>query len=333
MNIGKASATSTDFSSHNLIENNIFYRGGHHNLAVYSPNNVVRNNYFHNAPWMPCNGRPDGLCGNRCVAVAGNLANHNLIENNRFGFASTPVDNKYGPGIEFAGDYNITRRNDFFDNGAAAVVLIDKFYNARDQYVYHNSMYHNGYRHANTRAHGGVVSIGTTRHFIRNNVMHDNKNGNTVTGNLGGIEVVGNWMEQGDPLFVDADHTQIGPFGPLPDLSLQSGSPVIDAAVELTTVHANDAGGSTLKVNDAHYFQDGTWGSVLSPVEADWIAVGDPANVSEIASISYSADEIHLSCRFQEVPAILSGYSRIHQENAYSLEMALTLERTSANKA
>jgi len=64
--------------------------------------------------------------------------------------------------------------------------------------------------------------------------------------------------------------------------------------VELTTVHANDAGGSTLKVNDAHYFQDGTWGSVLSPVEADWIAVGDPANMSEIASISYSADEITL---------------------------------------
>ena len=37
-----------DDSSHNLIENNTFYHGGHHLLQLNTSYNVVRNNYFHN---------------------------------------------------------------------------------------------------------------------------------------------------------------------------------------------------------------------------------------------------------------------------------------------
>ena len=43
--------TTTDRSSHNLIEDNTMFHGGHHVLGVYGMYNVIRNNYFHNEPW------------------------------------------------------------------------------------------------------------------------------------------------------------------------------------------------------------------------------------------------------------------------------------------
>ncbi|MEO0249212.1 MAG: hypothetical protein ABIN58_06640, partial [candidate division WOR-3 bacterium] len=52
---------------------------------------------------------------------------------------------------------------------------------------------------------------------------------------------------------------------------------------------------TTLVVDDALYFQDGTWGSALAGHQADWIAIGTVGNVVQIQSINYSTNTIILA--------------------------------------
>ena len=297
INIGGSPGSASDTSSHNLIEHNTFYMGGHDVVGVHSPFNIIRENYLHNEPWMPCSCQGLNMCGNRNCETGSQYSKFNLFERNSVGFSSTPADNPYGPGIEMVGFNQIVRRNDFFHNGAAAVILIDKgFSDARSIYVYHNTMFHNGYSHKDgSIKHGGVhFRSGTRSHVVKNNIMHDNKDGTVTSGSCSGCDISGNWREEGDPKFVSEGPIPGQPFGPLPDLKLQANSPVIDGAIELTNVANSDSGGLILAVNDAMYFQDGSWGSDLSPVEADWIAVGHVGNVAQIESINYDNGQITL---------------------------------------
>ncbi|MGA7138850.1 MAG: hypothetical protein WBZ14_14330 [Terriglobales bacterium] len=81
----------------------------------------------------------------------------------------------------------------------------------------------------------------------------------------------------------------------LPDLSLQSGSGVINGGTYLTTATNSGSSSTTLTVADALYFQDGTWGSALAKataglcgtMQADWIAIGTVTNVVQISAVSY----------------------------------------------
>jgi MYXO-CTERM domain-containing protein len=75
------------------------------------------------------------------------------------------------------------------------------------------------------------------------------------------------------------------------NLALQAGSPAIDKGGALTLVTASDSGsGTTLQVDDAHYFQPGWAGT-----EGDWIAVGSVDNVAQIGAIDYAANTITLT--------------------------------------
>jgi len=77
------------------------------------------------------------------------------------------------------------------------------------------------------------------------------------------------------------------------NLNLQTTSPAINAGGALTTVASGDVGsGTSLKVNDAGFFQDG-YG--LTGVQPDWIAVGSVSNVAQISSINYSTNVITLA--------------------------------------
>ncbi len=79
------------------------------------------------------------------------------------------------------------------------------------------------------------------------------------------------------------------------NFTLQSGSPAINAGGPLTTVQATDTGtGIFLKVADAKFFQDGSWGPT-GEVSADWIAVGSPNNIAQINSINHSTNTIILT--------------------------------------
>ena len=84
----------------------------------------------------------------------------------------------------------------------------------------------------------------------------------------------------------------------LPDLTLQAGSPVIDQGAALTTAAGSGTNSTTLVVDDAGYFQDGTWGSDLArgvTLFPDWIAVGTVSNVVQISSINYATNTITLA--------------------------------------
>jgi hypothetical protein len=83
----------------------------------------------------------------------------------------------------------------------------------------------------------------------------------------------------------------------LPDLSLQVDSPAKDGATYLTRANGSGANLTTLVVDDATYFQDGTWGSDLarSTLFPDWIAIGTVNNAVQISSINYSTDTITLA--------------------------------------
>jgi hypothetical protein len=81
-----------------------------------------------------------------------------------------------------------------------------------------------------------------------------------------------------------------------PNLSLQASSPAKDAGTYLTTVHADDTGsGTSLILTDASYFQDGSWGSDLTSLAADWICVGDTLSAAEcfqVGAINYATNTI-----------------------------------------
>jgi hypothetical protein len=83
----------------------------------------------------------------------------------------------------------------------------------------------------------------------------------------------------------------------LPDLRLKPNSPAIDGGTHLTLTNGAGHNSTTLIVDDAMYFQDGSWGSDLArgiTLFPDWIAIGSLDNVVEIASIDYSTNTITL---------------------------------------
>ena len=70
---------------------------------------------------------------------------------------------------------------------------------------------------------------------------------------------------------------------PLPDLRLREASPFADGAGSLTNARGAGVASTTLVLEDAGYFQDGTRGSDLArgvKFFADWIAAARPATSS-----------------------------------------------------
>jgi hypothetical protein len=59
--------------------------------------------------------------------------------------------------------------------------------------------------------------------------------------------------------------------------------------------HVFGENSTTLIVDDALFFQDGSWGSDLSDIQADWIAIGTINNKVQIGLIDYATKTIILS--------------------------------------
>jgi len=86
----------------------------------------------------------------------------------------------------------------------------------------------------------------------------------------------------------------------LPDLSLQPSSGAIDGGAYLTQARGGGSTSTNLIVDDALYFQDGSWGSALArgvTLFPDWIAIGTVTNTVQIAQggINYSTNTITLA--------------------------------------
>lgn len=300
-------------SGYNTIEDNVIYNGGHHVLRLSSKYNVIRNNVFYNYGWMTdpggCTKGPNinGKYGGRILTIpdyynkSGGL--YNLIEGNRFGHAGKPPDDDGGHNLVIFSPRNIVRYNYLFGASYQGIYLRGR---ASDyNMIYNNTIYKNGYEGYSLIADGshdggGIGTLGPygDSNAIKNNISYANygKGCDPDLCNLGNNTVTNNWDTDcevaeycGDPKFVNTDMSDRASTT-LPDLSLQPSSGAIDKGVALTTV-ISGCGGSTTQISlaDATYFQNGSWGSALSNIQADWIAVDSVGNTVQISSISGNA--------------------------------------------
>jgi hypothetical protein len=284
--------SSTDLTSYNLIEDSVFFHGGHHVMGIFGSYNIIRNNYFHNEEWS--RGR-----GNRNLYFNGMDpgTGHNILEGNRFGYAARPCDDYTVGNLAVSTPNNILRYNELYHHNAYGLA----FYSygtseGANNKVYSNTIFNSGYNIYPTYKGGGEdtaiwfmsSSSVATGNAIKNNLYYSNYQ--VYSGNTAVQTFSNNWNGdvQGDPKFVSASLTPPTDKtdSTLPNLDLQSNSPAINAGGALTTVATADTGsGTSLIVTEAGYFQDGTW-APLGTVQADWIAVGTVENVAQIASIS-----------------------------------------------
>jgi hypothetical protein len=261
-----------------------------------------------------------------------------LVEGNRIGHASLNPNNGGADNLDLAAPKNIVRYNFLYNSMASGLAFkyASGAYNPCPgtrtangacggdlNRVYNNTIYHSGYGW-NWRVYGnenlsyngsGIAQAnsggtGTTGNVVKNNIVYDNAEGDicyqndynpanyTCTLQAGWDSITTNWLTaHGDPKFRNPDLTQPASTT-LPDLSLQATSPAIDGGTYLTQAVGAGTTSTTLVVQDALYFQDGTWGSDLArgvTFFPDWIAIGTVGNTVQISSINYATNTITLA--------------------------------------
>jgi hypothetical protein len=267
--IGDDDAANT--ANYNLIEDSIFYHGGHHVVGIHGRYNVFRNNYIHNEVWT--NGK-----GNRNLYLLGHgsYAGYNLIENNRMGYAAPPCDAAYVTQFLLASRYNKIRHNSMYHGNAEGIAMtyysnVSSTSHGSYNAIYNNTFFNNDYQTAATGDRATQIAFlnsAVTGNLVKNNLYysHDYIYGfepDSVENNQTFANEWGNDSDTVDPLFVNASTTppEDKTDSTLPNLNLQPNSPAINAGGALTTVAAADSGsGTSLIVDNASYFQDGTWG-------------------------------------------------------------------------
>jgi hypothetical protein len=142
-----------DTTSCNVVENCIFYHGGHQTMGIMNFHNVVRNNIFHNEQWYYYSA--DGIWHSHRnlmqvgSTVAGYQARHgdNLLEGNRISHGSVPATNQYGSsGVGLNQKNNIYRFNDFYaGDGWAINFTYHTGCEITTNHVYNNTFFAQGY--------------------------------------------------------------------------------------------------------------------------------------------------------------------------------------------
>jgi hypothetical protein len=312
---------SDDFTAYNLIEDNLFYHGGHHVLGISGSYNVIRNNYIHNENWWADD---DGIkWGNRILFFAGPDGSNqrNLVEGNHiaFGGETSEPDQVGGSGGTLATSYNIIRRNLYYKTLLYAIYIgtypgMVSSYN----HIYHNVFYQNGYsistkpNMSQEYTHAIYFGVGSGAgdysrihdNSIKNNIFYKNKNnGGTYCGADSIVrsscsqnntpplaqQTIANNLDGGlDPLFV-YDESPLDPFGSQPDFHLRPGSPAIDTGISLTTITSSSGSGTSFQVADAGYFMDG-WG--IEGVQGDEIQLSRSTQRAFIIDIDYETNTI-----------------------------------------
>jgi len=291
---------------YNLIEDNVFYHGGHHAVALQTGYNTFRNNYIHNEGWSNGAGNRN-LYLNNLVSTTQDVG-HNIVEGNRLGYAAKPCDEIDVGNVAISTSYNLFRYNAVFHSNAWGIGTSAYGTNSQGSYnhIYSNTVFNAGLVNAFTPLLDSATNPGehSAINFIssanKNNVAKNNLFYATKRGVLRGTaqEVANNWDGNtlGNPLFVSASTTLFDPYDATqPNLNLQSTSPAIDQGGALTTVAAADPGsGTSLVLADSLYFQDGSY-APPGTVQADWIAVGTVGNIVQISSINHSTNTITLA--------------------------------------
>jgi len=260
-----------------------------------------------------------------------------LVEGNRFGFSSANPNNPGDANYAIASPATIVRYNYSFGAHQSGIgtkwykacpnqsdAMANRGQGGTGPYkirIYNNTSFWNGHTYPYmqssqpgcTTCPGKLAGInvysGALDVVVKNNIAYNNYSytlyGYDITVDSGknpanypnSITELNNWItKDGDPLFVNPDVSDPTSLV-LPNLSLQSSSGAIDKGTYLTQAKGSGLNSTTLIVDDAMYFQDGSWGSDLArgvTFFPDWIAIGSVDNVVQIKSINYSTNTITL---------------------------------------
>lgn len=319
---------TTDTTSNWTIEDCTMHSGAHHVIEISAPQCVVRNNHFYNDSWLDdwrddALEEPDdnGLYGNRIMEILYAFEDPTgrigiLSEGNRMGATGTPSDENGDAGCSLSGvDGVIVRYNTHHNCESVGIYFKGSGGQTSDRNaIYNCTIFDVGNWPAGNSQlfNDGVLKAGAAaNNAIKNLVIWEGPepaiqqagsgtqladNGNVWENNWVGA-LAGNGESYAysatDPLFRD-ETLAIGSTSQ-PDLRLQSGSGAIDNGGALTLADGAGSGSTSLTVDDAKFFQDGTWGSSLSNIQPDQIAVGSVSNVASIAAIDYDTNVITLA--------------------------------------
>lgn len=143
--------SAPDNTGYNVVEDNIFYHGGHHVLGLHRMNNVIRRNNMHNEQYFldPVTGVYHSY---RLIYAAGDYDNnhgYNLIEGNTLSHSSENVNTSKGHIFDLAQSNDIVRYNDFFAANGMAIFMESSngFDHERcnSNHIYNNTFFANGY--------------------------------------------------------------------------------------------------------------------------------------------------------------------------------------------
>jgi hypothetical protein len=312
--LGIGTEESTDQTRYNLIENCEFYHGGHDVVAVSGMQNVLRNNYFHNEPWMmgtAASYQGVRLYGNRNIGFGGSpgYGGRNLFQNNRVGYCGPSADDWGVSGMGLTSSQNIVRSNCLYYNDVAGLQM--SVTSSYEQSIVSNKIYSNTFFKNNNNPEtdpmqGGIAiavfsgSLTIHDNAFKNNLLYANRKAyaeyNYKTSDRKGLLQLQTWANNYDgdasdnPQFVNAPTTLGDPMNAsLPDLRLQSTSPCKDYGTYLTTIVTDSGSGKSFQLQDAGYFMDG-WG--IDHVQGDMIQLFGTTQTALITSVDYTTNWI-----------------------------------------
>ena len=238
----------------------------------------------------------DSHSGQRGVAYPDSL----LVEGNRIGHAASNPGNNGAESIALSAGRVIFRENALFGSAGPGLYFKNGIVSSYNR-VYSNTIVNNGRFVGTQHAVSPIVTANvyytstTTYNTLLNNLLYGNVD-DYCCGTIPATWTVSTnrLHADGDPLFVNLD-VSTPSSATLPDLTLTAASDAIDAGTSLTLANGADTNSLTLVVDDSLFFQDGSWGSSLSDIKADWVAVGTVGNVAQIASIDYTTHTITLA--------------------------------------
>lgn len=310
-------AVFDNYGIYTVIRNNVS-----HNEPWYPKNPGACSPTF---PAIYTNSKYNGLYGHRNWQISDTHSrdlSYNLYEGNRLGHAGVNPNNDGATNLCIAAPGNIIRYNAMYNamhNNMKTKWGESYGWQASGgcrNRIYNNTLYRNGYGYPGFESSFPSRPLRGFRYYqpgdnpgnvLKNNIVygsyaadHGLDDIQSNTSNPPSIEV-NNWTTKaghgasgwGDPLFIYPDLTQTDSLT-LPDLNLQQSSPAIDGGIHLTQTVGGGNNSTTLIVEDALYFQDGTWGCELANQQADWIAIGTTDNIAQIASINYDTNAIRL---------------------------------------
>ncbi len=166
----------TDLTRYNLIEDCVFFYGGHHVVGLYGRYNTFRNNYLHNEAWSRSR-------GNRNLYLNGRdgVTGYNIIEGNRFGYAARPCDDYTVGNVAMSTPYNIFRYNKLYHHNAYGIgtYSYSGYSNGSFNRIYNNTILNSGYNIYPSYHYGSEDAAVT--------FLASSNTGNVLKNNLTGI--------------------------------------------------------------------------------------------------------------------------------------------------